>query len=806
MNNVRLPLLAVFFVVNISFSQTFEISGKVINTSKEVVPFANILLLNSADSTFVQGTSADENGMFLLEEVAPELYLLQASYVGRGSKPLALDIKNNVTLGALVIPVETERLDEVIVTAKRPKLQRMADRLVFQVENTVVSQGSSWDILKNTPGLIVNSADLLIRGRPATVYLNGRRMQLSQDEIRDFLTNLAGVIIKSVEIYANPPANFDAESGAVINIITNKSVAPGYKGSVDAAYTQAIFPKYSLGTSHYLTSEKVNLFANYTYNTKKNNKTRDENINFIDNSSLIFSRWETTDNEISDIDSHSVNVSLDYDFDDNNTLNITSNTLFVPNQNRENDLQAEIRNGQRELDSTFTTHTLWTEEKQNLAFDVTYGHSFKKPGAKLSMNAHYTDFEDTSFQRIDSRYFDASGAFLRNFGFGTDAEQNIQIYTGQVDYQTPIGNSSFEAGAKISVVDSESSIDYLDFDGTDETVDASLSDDFLYNEEVYAAYFNWVKNWEKWSLKLGLRGELTNATGTSLSLNEVNTQDFFEPFPTFYLLYAPNDTHSFSFDYGRRVQRPKYNDLNPFRVFTNENNFEEGNPNLVPNFFNNFNLNYTLNGEYFIDIYYRDNGNYINTLVFQDNQDLVLRTLKQNVLDSHSYGIDFTVSKSISNAWFLYTYASLFHEDETFLAVESGNQEFTNEVDGFFIYLANYLTLSKDGTFTGELTFSHMSNFLFGSYVQEATTNLTVGLRKSLWNDRAIFSISAEDLLGEANARLSSNYLNQDNAYFLVPETQFVRFGFTYNFGNFRLEDTQKEIDKDERDRLEQEN
>lgn len=802
MNNLRLTLLAVFCVVGISFSQTFEISGKVINTSNEVIPFANILLLNSTDSTFVQGASADENGRFSLKEVAPNLYLLQASYVGRGSQPLALDIRGDVKLGALIIPLESQNLEEVVVTAKRPTVQRLSDRLIFRVENTVVSQGTTWDILRNTPGLIVNQNELNIRGKSASVYLNGRRVQLSSDETKDFFESLSGTVIEAVELYANPPANFDAQDGAVINIITNKGVAPGYKGSINGNYTQAIFPKYGLGTSHYFKSEKLNLFANYNFNDKKNNSDLDKGINYIDDSNTIFSRWRTNENQVGNIISHAANINLDYDFNDKNRLSVTSNLLFTPNQEWQRNLNAQIENAQNVLDSTFTTLNRELSDETNLAFDAMYVHKFKKPGAQLSINGHFTNYKNDFVQQIASNYFDASGEFLRDFGFQTNGEQTIEILTGQLDYATPIGNASFETGAKVSVVDSESSIGYSNFFGTDETVSEALSDDFTYDEKVYAAYLSYVQNWEKWSLKLGIRGELTEAEGISLTLDQTNTQDFFEPFPTLYVLYSPNDKHSFSFDYGRKVERPRYDDLNPFRFFNNENDFLEGNQTLQPNFSNNFNLNYSFNSEYFFDFYYRDNGNYISPLVFQDNTQQVLRRQKQNVLGSLSYGLDFTVSKSILNPWFLYAYTSLFYEEETFLALESGNQEFTNSIDGFYIYLANYLTLSGDGSWTGELTFSHFSRYLFGSYVQSPSTNLTVGLRKTFWDNRAAISVAAEDLLGLANPTYTSRYLNQDNFFLYVPETQFVRVGFTYNFGNFRLEKSQRDIEKDERNRL----
>ncbi|KQC30696.1 outer membrane beta-barrel family protein [Flagellimonas eckloniae] len=798
-------LFLMFLTFTSATGQTFQIKGKVVDRGNKIIPYANILLLQAVDSTFVQGTSADDSGHFVLSEVDSDLYLLQASFVGKGSEPRALDITSDVSLGALIIPLDENNLDEVVVTSRRPTLKKLSDRLVFSVENTVVSQGTSWDILKGTPGVIINQEELLVRGESATVYLNDRKIQLSGQEVKDLLDGLSGTTIKSVEVIANPPARYEAEGGPILNIVTNKNIVPGYKGSINGTYTQAVFPKYSFGTSHYFKTNKLNIFANYSINPKKELRKTDKGINFIDDTDAVFSRWSTDYNQINRSLAQNANLIVDYDFNEKNSLNLTSNMLFNPGQEQETVLNNEIRNAQSVLDSTFMTQNSTAFDNSNLAFDLTYVHKLKKPGARLSFNGHYTNYDGQSEQNLSSTYFDGGGNFLRDFGFDTDSQQDIQIFTGQADFSTPIGNASIETGMKISSIASESAIDFLNFVGTDDAVDASLSDNYVYDENVYAAYFSLVKNWEKWSMKLGLRGELTEAEGTSLTLNQTNTQDFFEPFPSVYVLYSPSDKHSFAFDYGRNVDRPKYNDLNPFRYFFNENDFEEGNPTLFPSFSNNINLNYTLNSEFFFDIYYRDNGRNIADLVFQNNDNQTLVELKQNVLESKSYGLDFTVSKGVLPFWFLYAYTSVFHEEETFLAVESGNEQFTNEINGVYGYLANYLTLSKDGTFTGELTMTYISQFLFGSYVSDEQLNLTLGLRKSLFKNRATISIAAEDILERYIPTYTSRYLNQDNFYRRRPETQFIRLGFTYNFGNFKLQDNERGIDKKERDRLQNE-
>lgn len=798
------PLLLLMSVLGSGlYGQTFKIGGKVVDDQNQIVPFANVLLLKANDSTFVQGSSANELGVFELSGIPAALYLLQASYVGRGSEPLALDVSRDISLGALVIPMEATALDEVVVRAQRPKLERLADRLVFTVENTTVSQGNSWDILKNTPGVIVNGNDLAIRGQSATVYLNGRKVQLSGQEVQELLQGLSGTAIKSVEVMANPPASYEAESGPILNLVTSKNIVPGYKGSVNGSLTQAIYPKYSVGTSHYFKTEKLNLFANYTINPKKELGKTKKGIEFMDPGNAVYSQWDTYYEQLGRSRSQSANLIVDYDFDPTNSLNLTSTLLMNPDQRQQVQWTNAMRNAMGVLDSTGSSLNETRLDHTNLAFDLSYVHRFKKEGAHLKVNGHYTHYDGSSFQSLASEYRDGGGTFLRDFGFDSDSGQDIEIFTGQLDYATPIGSVSLESGIKMSSIASDNRVSYFNFNGSSNSVDATLSDRFLYDEKVYAAYMSMVKNWDKWSMKLGIRGELTQAEGQSLEAGTVEVQDFFEPFPSVHLLYSPSDKHSFSLDYGRNVKRPNYNDLNPFRLFFNENDYEEGNPGLEPSFSNNFNLNYSLNGEYFLDLYYRDNGSNIAYLVFQDNELQTLVELKQNVLESKSYGLDFTMSKSLASWWFLYAYGSLFHEEETFLATQSGNVPYTNKVDGVYGYLANYLTLSGDGSLTGEVTATYVSGFLFGSYVSDQQFNLNLGLRKTLYDNRLILSLAAEDVLRAYVPTYRSNYLNQDNFYRRRPETQLIRFGLTFNFGNFRLEDNQRAIDKKERDRLE---
>ncbi|MGB5499739.1 MAG: outer membrane beta-barrel family protein [Maribacter sp.] len=782
------------------FAQTYAISGAVRDRDNQDISFATIFLHQVADTTIIKGVSADENGRFVIPNVLPNTYLIRASYIGKSSELIGIDVYKDTKMGTLIISENVEYLDEVVVASMKPRIERKADRLIFNVENTVISQGSSWDVLKRTPGVIATGEALQVRNQSATIYINDRKVQLSALEVRDLLENYPAEHIKMVEVIGNPPAKYDAEGGPVLNIVTSKNISMGYKGNINSTYTQSIFPKYTFGTSHFYKTKKLNLFASYTHGPRKDFKNSKSETNFI-NDTGIFSRWDTDYDKTTRAKTHSAQLNLDYTIDDSNELNFASTLLVSPDKTFDNIQFTEMRNAQRMLDSTFITQSDLLEDKSNYSADLTYKHKFKEQGS-LQLNGHYTKYNFENPQDARSDYFDTNNQFIRTFGFNTDAAQDIEIYTTQLDISSTIGSVDFETGLKGSFINSNSGIDYFNTTSNAAVFIPNQSDDYRYDEQVYAGYFSLSKDWKNMGLKVGLRAEQTKSSGFSVALSEINDLRYFELFPTFHLLYSQNVNHSFSFDYSRKLTRPRYEALNPFRYYINENNFTEGNPNLLPNFSHNFNLNYTLKGEFFFDFYYRDNGNYISTLAFQDNENFLLRDITQNVLESKSYGFDFNYGKSATDWWYVYSYISIFHEDETFVALESNDQIVTNTVNGGYIDLTNYFSLSKDGTFKGELGVTYLSGFLEGSYKQEETTNITLGLRKTLWNKRALVSLQVNDLLNKANSRVYSKYLNQDNAYFARPETQYIRLGLTLNFGNFRLEDNQRDIDKIERERL----
>ena len=242
--------------------------------------------------------------------------------------------------------------------------------------------------------------------------------------------------------------------------------------------------------------------------------------------------------------------------------------LISPRANTQNDVNSktDVFSNNKVLDSTFITDNQKVDEAFNLAFTLDYMHKFRKEGEKLLISLHHTNYDFSSFQNVDTDYLFPDKSLIRNNRFQTFSSQEIKLYTGQIDYELPINNSElFEAGAKISNINSENILTQYNFENDIREQDLQNSDSFLYDEINYAAYSSYSKDWDSWSLKLGLRTELTDIKGTSESNNSVNNSDYIKFFPSLHILHALNDKNEVYFNYQKRIFRPRYSQLNPFK-------------------------------------------------------------------------------------------------------------------------------------------------------------------------------------------------------------------------------------------------
>ncbi|NMH88309.1 TonB-dependent receptor domain-containing protein [Flavivirga algicola] len=789
-----------------SFSQEYRLSGYVKDNKSAPIAYANVLITSIGGTEMANGTSTDENGYFIIENLKTGSYILKVSFLGFKAYSTRVELDRHIKFNTITLNENLETLNGVTVVAKRPTVKRMVDRLVFNVENSTLSNDNILDVLKHTPGVLVHDGTITIKQSTPTVYINDRRVHLSSSEVQQLLEGTSANNVKSIEVITNPPAKYEAEGGAVLNIITSKNIIAGYHGSVFGNYRQGSeFPKYTLGTSHFFKTKKLNTYVNYSANPRKDFRNNNESINFINSSGQNTSSWETDYKRIRNNANHNINANIDYELNKNNSIGFSSNMLVSPRNNTKTDVNSitEVFGNPMILDSTFITENKLRDETFNFAFTLDYIHRFKKVGEKLSISAHHTNYDFSSFQNVDTDYLFPDNSLIRSNRFQTFSSQMIKLYTGQLDYELPISSSAqFEAGGKLSNINSESILNQFRFVNDIKEEDLQNSDTFLYNETNYAAYISFSKDWDHWSFKSGLRGEYTDIKGRSLSTNQSSDNDYLKLFPSLYLLYRLNENNELYFNYNKRIYRPRYSQLNPFKYFLNDNAYITGDPNLMPQIDDVFTLGYTFNGIYTFELYYRNENNPTLEIVFQDNDTNVLKYINTNIDRSISYGLDFTTYTKLTTHWNLYVLSSLFYYENQFFALESNNE--IEKKDKWTVYgqIINYFSFLKDKSLTANLSFLYISPIANGPSITSNRSGLDINLRKTFWKNKASLSLGITDIFNTQNFTQTTKYLNQDVFLNSRIENRLFTFGFNYKLGNFKLNTNKKEIDLQERDRL----
>lgn len=782
-------------------SQSYSVSGYVMDEDKKAISYANIIAIKTLDSTTITGTTSDESGRFTLPELAIDTYLIKISFVGFNEYTKEIILNSDLDLGTITLGQEAQSLDEVKIISQRPTLKRENDRLVFSIENTSLTEGNVWDILKSTPGIIMINDVVSVRNASNIIYLiNDKRVYLSGAELQQLLSGTTATAVKEIEVITNPPAKYDAEGGAVINIKMSKNLIAGYNGSIYGNVTQGYFPRSSAGTNHFFKGKKTSFYVGYGYNDEELNRINKEKINFRDGSQAI-GTWETDVERNTSIRSHTANINFDYDINERNTFSISANGLLTPFWRRNTNAFTEA------IDSSFTSVNRTDDDIFNIGANADYNYTSEK-GSKFSLNFHHTNYEYDRFQDVNTIYKDISNLITlgENF-FNTTSRQDIKIYSGQTDLSFPLKNDgSVGFGIKGSRIDSKSNILQLITNNGSEIIDAQNTGIFDYEENNYAAYFSLSKEWDDWSLSAGVRTEYTDAIGTLSNDPDPNAFDYFEVFPTTSIEHRFNDNHSLGISFSRRIERPTYSNLNPFKFFFNDNSFVSGNPDLKPAITELATLSYTLNDAFTFELYYRDEQSTFSELSFQDNDLNQIIYRPSNLNQVVDYGFDFILYKPLTRHWTAYMVTSIFHDEIEFFATQSDNSLQTNERWSFYGNAINYFTFLKDESLTANLSFLYISPYLEGSAEVSERTQVDIGLKKSFNKGKWVLSASANDIFLGSDYTVKNDYLDQDNQYYTRFDNRWVRIGLRYNFGNTKLSTNESIKELEERDRLKKTN
>lgn len=776
------------------FSQSIKLSGQLQDEKHQPVPYATLTLRNQPDSQVFKNTLTDKDGRFVFTGIGKGNYILQVSAVGLQAYQQKLTLSGDAVLPVIILKEEVMLLGEVTVAAKKPTVTRKIDRVEFNVENTALSSTNAWEIVKRAPGVQSGGGELSIRGsKGILVTINDKKVYLSGDELKAYLEGTNGGDVKSVEVITNPPAKYEASGSAVINIKLKKNTQAGYKGSIGGSYVQGIYAKGNVSTSQYYKTKKLSLSGSYTFGTG----VYYNEIKEVTRYTAGQQTWEDELRRKNYRDAeHTYRVSLDYAIDSLNSLSLGTDGYIARQNHAQYNVPTRIYDQAHQLVSYFETQNNRLAPNHNGSYNLNYEHLFSAK-EKISLGTNYTNYRSEADQDVRTAYYLVNP---RNARFTTDNTQHIRLFSTQLDYSKQSKLFDLETGFKYSRVKAANGVEFS-IDTTGGLVnDPALSNTFAYDESVSAGYLSLNKDLKSWNFKAGLRGEYTAINSRSVSPSELNSQHYFNLFPTLFIQDKLSPDHQLGFSYGRRISRPQYSYLNPSRSYFSPNSYLVGDARLKPALTDQFNLNYDYKENYHAQLYYISEHNPTIQLPFQDNATNTLIQKVTNIPGNHYYGIDLSTSLQPALWWSVDVQAGPGHVESSFGLADGTvlhNRAFT--VNGS---LDNQLTVNKKAGFTAGISFSFNTAGVQGPAKVSGTSSLGFSARKKLWQNRAEISLLVSDIYRGEKMKVSSDYADQHNFFTYYGDSQNLRISFKYNLGNTGLKAKAAKAKTEEQNRL----
>lgn len=774
------------FCLNSKISaQQLTLKGKVVNQENKAVEFADVILLKN-DSIQAQQTYTDSLGLFSLQTEKGN-YILKIEHFGQEFLSQKIEIDQDKYLGEIKVQ-EAQVLEGVTITARKKLIEQKIDRLVYNIENSIASQGmSGLDALRNTPMVNVINDNVSIVGKGnVSVMINDRMLNLSGSELTNYLQSLRSDDIAKIEVITTPPSKYEAEGNSgIINIILKKNPNLGWSGSVNASYSRNSYNGFRTGATVNYQSNKISTslkLRQYDLPYKPRG-TR----NLLGNTNDVYTS-ETRKDHAKGL---GLNYSLDYKINDKQNIGIIYD---FGNQH----LKMNAYGTSRYETNSIMDSTLVTQQKQRWTtpthtLNAYYDIKLDSIGKKLSFTANYLNNSPEKFNDFNTlNTLNNDETIVQN-----NSKMRYAIYSVQSDLLLPYKWLNIETGLKYTLLDNKSDVGYFDFDGTDYILNPDNSNVFHYKEHNYAAYLSFQKDFgEKWSAKAGLRYEYTSLEGFTPGDESNNLKsDYGKLFPTAYINYKPNSNHSFTLNYSKRINRPDFQSLNPFRWYTNPYMYYTGNPTLQPSFNDNVELNYSYKGKLTFGLYNQYSQN--NTSNIARFSDGIYSNLIENGYNQNRTGINigyyntfFKIWETSVNANGSYTTTKPIIPELEKLKVYSMSYSFYNTI-----------TLNENKTWFLMLNFWHSLPFTYANIKLQDQLEFSPGIKASFFDKK----LQANFVISDLFKTIKNNGVSYNGAY----RSEFDQYndyrGFklslTYSFGNTKVKGANKNINFEEQNR-----
>lgn len=695
------------------------------------------------------------------------------------------------TLLSAALSAQTQKdsirnVEQINLLVKKKLIERKADRLIFNVEASVASQGmDATETLANVPMLKVdeNMGSISITGKSTvSVMVNGRMLNLSGNALLNYLKSIRSENISKIEVITTPPSKYEAQGNSgLINIILKKNPNLGFSGNINSNLIQRSYSGFSSNGSLNYQTEKFSSSLKLTYYDSA--KRTDENYTIIGASqnysnSIRKDMWKelTPTLNLSYKISKNAEIGMEYIYAHQKSgMDIVNTTKNIASNLDEEDL---------------LTHTFHREKLPTHTLSAYYDLKLDSLGKKLSIAGNfYKNDSDTEVNFSTLKSSDHSTQDVK-----TVSLISPQIFSAQADLELPFSFGTIETGVKFNQFKNSSNIQYFNLDGGQYIPDLSRANVFMYQEENYAAYFSYAKTFgEHWETKAGIRYENTHAESFTPTSNSGNKYNYGQWFPSAYVSYK-EDKNVFSLSYSRRINRPSMSNLNPFRWYENPYSYSSGNPLLTPAYINNLELGYTLNNKFSASVYYLRMKNGFGQISYID--ELSQTSTYLNYYNNNFLGLNASYTDIFFKFWETNLSLNASLQNSSVFNIQAQTQKGSS----FSYSINNTFTLNKNKTLVFFLNYSHSLAYKNVNSYFQAFPELTSGLKVSLMEKKlqinaTITNIFAQRYRGELYFSDNTQYMNN------YWDGRSFRLSVNYTFGSGKKKISKKNINFEEKER-----
>lgn len=769
--------------------QAQTISGLVQSPNAQPAPYAALKLLSAQDSTLIKGTVTDEAGRFTFANTAAGRYLVQASFVGQENAfssvfTVALE---PVFLSPLILRAADQTLAGVTVKARQQAVEQQVDKTVLNVQADATAVGkTAYELLQQAPGVVVDPNDnIQMAGKQGVnVYFDGKPANLSPTDLANLLKSTPASNLSAVELITNPSARFDAQGNAgIINIKFKRNKLLGLNGSVTGGYSQSTHSRQNAATDLNYRGKNVNLFGNFGWNNGYQQTQIAINRNV--RTDKPFRRFEQRGYDDDRWNRYNFKAGVDYFIDTKQTIGVLVTGNSSANQFGTFST-TEIKNAAGRIDSSLLNRNSNPNSDGRINAALTYRYA-DTLGLDVTLDADFTRFMNNSVSTITNDYRDANQQPTFRRGNVFDASTDIAIYTvkGDLTKSWKVSKTKLEAGFKSTNVRTDNNLDALVRTETGSlSPDLSRTNKFQYREKVRAVYASFNKEFSKWTVQAGLRAEHSTVKGVSEDLRKriINRPDttYFNLFPTAFVQYRATQNSQFGLNYGRRIGRPNYQDLNPFIYQIDPYTSERGNPFLRPTYSHSTELSYTYKWATTLKLNYSRTNDYATSITRQEGINGYQTT--ENVGSADALNLSISSPFQFAKWWSSYGYAGATwtHYQGTLPEGRLNVQAFA-----FNAYLQHSFTLSK--LITAQLSGFWSAPGKQTIFYNRGLASLNASIQKKVLHERGMVTLGVEDLLNTMRWGQSVNFGPQDFNLYRKWESRRVKVQFSYRFGSQQI-------------------